>query len=347
MNKAVLRWMILLSLIFLVLAPIVSGQIYKWRDKEGYLHYSEYPPPELFREETPADSPEKESPEEKPEEKPVTQKLSRTYSIFSDGVFWEIRNKYKQSCFLLGTIHSEDERVTELHDIVKRKFKESKTFIMETDPTASDMLAELMFLNDGSTLKMITGDELFEQAVKVAAEYGITANVLIKMKPWVVMSTISMPKPKTGLFLDFFLYKDAVTQSKKIIFLESIKEQVDIFDGISLEDQVSLLKSALHDRSKFNDLIERIIQSYVADNLSNILVINNETMKNEDENLVKRIMKRLNDDRNTKMVERLIPHLEAGDAFIAVGALHLPGEKGIIKQLLNLGYRVISIPVAR
>jgi uncharacterized protein YbaP (TraB family) len=40
------------------------------------------------------------------------------------------------------------------------------------------------------------------------------------------------------------------------------------------------------------------------------------------------------------MVERMLPHIAERSAFIAVGALHLPGEEGILSLLEQRGYRV-------
>jgi hypothetical protein len=43
------------------------------------------------------------------------------------------------------------------------------------------------------------------------------------------------------------------------------------------------------------------------------------------------------------MVERLRPRLAEGGAFVAVGALHLPGEEGILRLLERQGYRVTRL----
>jgi uncharacterized protein YbaP (TraB family) len=52
---------------------------------------------------------------------------------------------------------------------------------------------------------------------------------------------------------------------------------------------------------------------------------------------------RLLDRRNARMVERMTQHLARGGAFVAVGALHLPGEGGILGLLEAQGYRVTRV----
>jgi hypothetical protein len=44
-----------------------------------------------------------------------------------------------------------------------------------------------------------------------------------------------------------------------------------------------------------------------------------------------------------RMVERMIPRLAEGDAFVAVGALHLPAERGILNLLAERGYRISRV----
>ena len=45
-------------------------------------------------------------------------------------------------------------------------------------------------------------------------------------------------------------------------------------------------------------------------------------------------------NRNYVMVERMLPILESRSALVAVGALHLPEETGIVTLLRNEGYTV-------
>jgi uncharacterized protein YbaP (TraB family) len=43
------------------------------------------------------------------------------------------------------------------------------------------------------------------------------------------------------------------------------------------------------------------------------------------------------------MAQRAAPVLATGDAFIAVGALHLPGEEGLVELLRAQGYRLTAM----
>ena len=82
------------------------------------------------------------------------------------------------------------------------------------------------------------------------------------------------------------------------------------------------------------------LSRYSNDNLS---VQIDENVRERDVFVVQAFTEQLIDDRNDHMVERMLPRLAEGKAFIAVGALHLPGERGILKQLEDQGYRVTRV----
>ena len=65
--------------------------------------------------------------------------------------------------------------------------------------------------------------------------------------------------------------------------------------------------------------------------------------KSMDEQLVKMFLLRFNEARNRTMVQRMAVHLGEGGAFVAIGALHLPGETGLLSLLAAQGYRITQV----
>jgi hypothetical protein len=49
------------------------------------------------------------------------------------------------------------------------------------------------------------------------------------------------------------------------------------------------------------------------------------------------------DRRNAVMIARAVPLIDKGGAFIAVGALHLIGDKGLVARLREKGYAVTRV----
>jgi uncharacterized protein YbaP (TraB family) len=68
--------------------------------------------------------------------------------------------------------------------------------------------------------------------------------------------------------------------------------------------------------------------------------INTAAMQAGDQQLAAEFQDRLITRRNRLMAERLQPYLQEGNAFVAVGALHLPGETGLLELLEQRGYTV-------
>jgi uncharacterized protein YbaP (TraB family) len=59
--------------------------------------------------------------------------------------------------------------------------------------------------------------------------------------------------------------------------------------------------------------------------------------------IIDKFMGYIVDQRNLTMLERMKSRLKEGNAFIAVGALHLPGERGLLKLLEQEGFKVTAI----
>ena len=269
---------------------------------------------------------------------------SEAAARYAKGLLWKIETPGATTSYLFGTIHSDDARVVALPEAVARSLDASNRFVMEAivDGNALMRMAEVMFFNDGRTLEQVVGKKLYMESMKALSARGLPTLGVEKQKPWAVMLALSMPPPKTGEYLDLVLQARATQRNKPVSGLETIAEQLAVFDGLPLPDQTALLKDTLNTRVDLDKEFEELRQAYLARDLAAIAAIGAKN-KLGDERLYNEVMDRLLVKRNRRMAERMTPILKAGGAFIAVGAAHLPGETGLLYRLEQAGYRVTAV----
>lgn len=266
-------------------------------------------------------------------------------SLQQKGLLWQIDKLGLIPSYLFGTIHSEDHRVTQLPPIVRSRFEQadSVSFELLMDMSTIRKTAKGMFFIGEQSLDQVIGKDLFDQVVKAMRQYHIIPPMLLKkLKPWAVIATLSTPPPKTGQFLDLLLYKKAQQLKISIYALESVEEQLAVFEAFTLDEQMFMLKETLKQLDKMPGLFDKLHELYLQRDLTALMKFTVENMRDSSDNkaLVDAFYKRIVDDRNMRMVERMEKRLQEGNAFIAVGALHLPGDKGLLKLLQARGYRV-------
>jgi uncharacterized protein YbaP (TraB family) len=272
-------------------------------------------------------------------------------TLFADesqkGLLWQINKPGLTPSYVFGTIHSEDARVTQLPTIVRSRFEQASSASFEIMMDIPTMLkaASAMFFVGEESLDKVIDKALYTQIVDALRQYQMPAIMVKKLKPWAVLVTLSTPPNETGDFLDLMLYKKAQQLQIPTYGLEKVEEQLAVFNDFSLEDQISLLKDTLKNLKKMPVLFEKMHELYLERDLTTLLKFSIEEMKSDSDNLllVDAFYKKAVDDRNIRMVKRMEKRLQEGNAFIAIGALHLPGKKGMLKLLQDRGYNVSAI----
>lgn len=268
-----------------------------------------------------------------------------TPALAQQGILWKIDGKAAAPSYLLGTVHSEDPKVLEVADTIKPQFDKATSFTAEIDLNLSDSFAAAlsMLLQGDEDLASILGKTRYDKCVTLLAEYGVPEMMARQIKPWAVMAQLSMPKPKTGEFLDRVLYDRAVQQKKAVYGLETFAEQVAVFETLSLEQQIALLDDALENYPKLAGQLQTLINLYLQRDLPALQKFSESLNNTKHSELADRFNQTLLVDRNKRMAERMQVRLLEGNAFIAVGALHLPGDTGLLQDLVKRGYRVTAV----
>lgn len=264
---------------------------------------------------------------------------------FDKGVLWEIRHQGGSASYLLGTVHTDDQRIVNLPNEVRRKFENADSFSSEIRFEPEQMLgaATSMYNRDGKVLSQLLPETLYKQTVKLLQRHGIPEMVAANLKPWAAAVTLSIPKGMTGMPLDMRLYLDARSASKQLYGLETIDEQLSVFERLSLQQQISLLTDTINMYPEIEEMHAQLMQAYLDRNLRQLYEMSMRMMQSGDQQLNQQLENSLLNERNQRMLQRMQPQLKKGNAFIAVGVLHLPGEKGLLQLLKQAGYQLSAV----
>ena len=258
------------------------------------------------------------------------------------GLLWEVSKPGVPASYLFGTLHSEDPDVVRLAAPVQQAFDAAQTVVIEVlfDMQAMQLSSAAMLMMDGRSLKDVVGEPLFTAAAAAMRARGMPEMLTGHMQPWAVAVSLSTPAPETGLVLDMVLYQGALQRGTPVHGLETIQEQLEVFTGMPLADQVLLLRDAVEHFHEIDALYAELLAAWKQRDLARLVALSEAELASGDAQFAADFQKRLIVDRNHLMVERMQPYLKQGKAFVAVGALHLPGDTGLLNLLEQRGYTV-------
>lgn len=271
----------------------------------------------------------------------LTEPAEYTVVNHRHGLLWRVTGADDAISYLFGTIHLGDADVIDVPPPVSAALQSSDTYVMEVvlEPRAVLAFSQQMFFADGRQLTDLLQGELFDRTATLLAGYGIAEDTARLIKPWAAYLTLSFPPGFGDVPLDVVLMNRAYGQHKAVRGLESIQEQAEIFEYLSDDEQISLLVDLVCNYELVQGEVAALKAAYLRRDLQTLVHLSEKfTMGSEE--LYGRLLKLLLTDRNHRMVARMQPLLEAGGAFVAVGALHLPGDEGILSLLERQGYQI-------
>lgn len=273
---------------------------------------------------------------------------------YGHGLLWEIERPGVAPNYLLGTMHVTDPRVVNLPPPVRAAFNRAKRLVLEivfTESTFAEAGTEVC-LPEGRPLSKIVDRRLFDAAVTALGRYGISRERVDRMTPWGVYLALSVPHAEITrhlqgeLFLDRRLQRDADRLNKPTLALETVAEQIAVFDSVAEVDQIVLMRAAVAAGPRIETDFDDMVVLYAARDLASLYTravsaLSDDTSFSEEFRRV--FVDRILYQRNRNMAERMEDHLQRGGTFVAVGAAHLPGEQGLLRLLARRGYSIRRI----
>jgi hypothetical protein len=271
----------------------------------------------------------------------VFSSLFSISAVAASGMFWKAESSSANTIYLFGTIHTDDNRVTDFSPAVISAIKSSDAFMMET--LAPNDTSALM-MPAGNLKDMLTEAEL-EKVYALTEFHVMHRNAAMRMKPWLLAAIFDVPRPITPFAQDNLLMSQAEDFGKEIIGIESTAEHFGVMDSISLDEQISMLREVLRrtPEAKERDY-ERLVQAYIKGDSEKLARLNAEiTGKSMPADLWARMKIKLLDERNALMAERVLAAAKTKKLFVGVGASHLAGEGGLIERLKKAGFKLSPV----
>jgi uncharacterized protein YbaP (TraB family) len=152
------------------------------------------------------------------------------------------------------------------------------------------------------------------------------------------------PCSSGAIILDQRIGREAQQRGKRVVGLETVDEQVGALAGMPEATQVYLLRTSLAVLDTHVDQWEVLHRLYLQRDLGAILPFAMRLVEQAgfESAPFSRFERDLIDKRNITMRNGALPLLKQGNAFIAVGALHLPGKAGLVELFRAEGYTVTA-----
>ena len=267
--------------------------------------------------------------------------LVTSNALAEKGMFWKVESPAGKTNYLFGTIHTDDNRVTNFSPVVDNALQTVDAFMMETlapsDPS--------VFMMPDGDLKSMLSDAELDKVYALAEFHVMHRDAATHMKPWLLAVVFDSPKPLTPFAQDNLLMTKSEDFGKEVIGLEDTQEHFGIMDSFSRNEQLTMLRAVLKrsPQQKESDF-ESLLTAYLAGDSNKVAALDEKiTGGMLPPNLWAKMRTKLLDERNVVMAQRIVEEANNKSVFVAVGASHLAGKGGLIARLKEAGFKLSPI----
>ena len=271
----------------------------------------------------------------------------------SGSLLWKISGKdLSEPSYLLGTFHLKPGEYLDSIQGARAALQSCKQLVVEVD--MADMagialqLQQAMMMSSDTTYKMLYSKKDYKFADKqLTSLMGVGLEKLGILKPAAIQLTAvqliyakHFPNVNPANVLDIYIQSEAVREQKPVLALETANDQIHILFGImSLQRQAESLLCQLKNTNKITASVAELVDDYRKGNLNKLY----QQLRSDICPSTPSEIDALNKNRNFAWINKLPDMMKSGSSFIAVGALHLAGEEGLLNLLEKLGYTVEPI----
>jgi len=270
-----------------------------------------------------------------------------------DTSVWSMKGA-RNTVYLAGSVHALPKDHAQFPEQLERAYKAADVIVLEVDLDDMNPLDAIKFISSNGTLPAnqsladVVGAEPYARVSKLAASLDVPEIVISKLEPWSAALILTQyALTKTGfdpaLGIDMQITERARADGKSVEGLETVIDQLSVFDARSFEEQTRFLLDSADDVPKLGDDLEDLIDAWRSGNLRAL-----EKAFVEERAKSPELYDALLGARNRKWLPKIEALLqEDRDYLVVVGALHYVGKEGLLALLAADGHKPRSVPAAR
>lgn len=226
------------------------------------------------------------------------------------------------------------------------------------NPDSLKVMQAAMMLPDGQTLKTVLSAEQYKKLDAVLTQMmgvGLSnpqVNAQMgKMSPAALsaqLQVLMFMQKHMGEFdplhgFDQYFQTQAKHNNEPIGGLETVAFQITLlYKSYDMQRQVEQLMCMIDNMDFYEKIVEKMAKAFYAQDIDALKAAMEEKLGNTCDATPKE-WAQFNDNRNADWVRKMPAIMAAKPTFFAVGAGHLPGPKGVLQLLKNIGYTVEAV----
>jgi uncharacterized protein len=256
----------------------------------------------------------------------------------------------KNTVYLAGSVHALPREHADLPAQLERAYAASRAVVMEVDLDDMDPLEAVQFvtsrgtLPEGETLEGVIGTAGYAKVTRLAGTLEVPEMVISKLEPWAAAMVLTQfALMKTGydpqLGIDMQLVARARDDGKPVEGLETVVDQLGIFDDRSFDEQTKFLLESADDAPLLGDDLHRLIVAWRDGDLKAL-----EKELDKERQTAPGLYDELLGARNRKWLPKIEALLQRDeDVLVVVGALHFVGRDGLLELLTRGGHKPLPL----
>lgn len=280
-------------------------------------------------------------------------------SKYTGALLWKISgNGITTPSYIFGTHHLAEvsflDEVKGLNEALESSNVVVGELNLDNETELLGLMQQAAFLPQGENpyTKYLEPED-YTQLSKVLESYiGAPLDALAVLKPISISVTLmtqiySKHNPKDGstnqTSMDEYIQQKASSLQKEIKGLETPEDQIKILFDEPINEQLEGLMCMINELELTIEIAQKLTKLYKERDLNGLYKLSQDTDQLSACPMERTKKQELLDERNNKWMEKLPQLLKDDSNFIAVGALHLAGEEGLLHQLEKAGYTVEAI----